>query len=186
MNYDQFLAKIKSLNEPETFSLVFNISSYFEGIKDLLNVFTKDKKISVIYISSTIPSKNIVNLLEIYGIDLKNIYFVDTISSIMMASDYSNPNTLYVESPTMLETIMIKTEYILEKYIKGDVAIIIDSINTLAVHNDSKILSEFFHLFATLIRSKNAYFIILSIKDQNTQDIKNIMSIISDEIIEVD
>ncbi|MGC8584526.1 MAG: hypothetical protein ACP5RZ_00735 [Thermoplasmata archaeon] len=186
MNYDEFLIKLKSITDPESFSVIFNITSFFEGIKDLLNAFTKEKNLSVIYISSTIPSKNIISLLEVYGLDLNNIYFVDTISSIMMASEYNNPNILYVESPTMLETIMIKTEYIMEKYIKGDVAIIIDSINTLAVHNDTKILSEFFHLFATLIRSKNAFFIILSIRDQNTQEIKNIMSIVSDEIIEVD
>ncbi|MGC8599343.1 MAG: hypothetical protein ACP5GE_03755, partial [Thermoplasmata archaeon] len=62
----------------------------------------------------------------------------------------------------------------------------IDSINSLAIHNDMKILSEFLHLFVTFLRSRNSYMALLSIKEQTTQEIMSIMNFVSDETLEVD
>ena len=104
----------------------------------------------------------------------------------MMNISELKKNAVYVESPTMLENIMLKTQYILKKNVKDIAVVVIDSINSLAIHNDMKILSEFLHLFVTLLRSRNSYLITLSIREQSNQEINSIINFVSDEFLEVD
>ncbi|MGC8663886.1 MAG: hypothetical protein ACP5SF_05330 [Thermoplasmata archaeon] len=186
MNSDDFQKKLKGYQEPLSLSVSISLSNYFDIIKYILDDFSNNKNLPIIYISATIPSKSISAVLDVYGIDSKKIFFVDCISHIMMSSTTYSERIVFVESPTMLETIMLKAEYILNKYVMKNSLIIIDSINSLAIHNDMKILSEFLHLFVTYLRSRGAYFIILSMKEQSNDEISNILNFVSDEILEVE
>lgn len=186
MNKDDFQKKLKGYQEPLSLSVTVSLANYFDVIKYVLDDFSNTKNLPVIYISATIPSKSISNVLDVYGIDSKKIFFVDCISHIMMSSTASSERTVFVESPTMLETIMLKAQYILNKYVIGGSVIVIDSVNSLAIHNDIKILSEFLHLFVTYLRSRGAYFVILSMKEQASSEINNILNFVSDEILEVE
>jgi len=186
MNKEEFQKKLKSYQEPLSVSVSISLSNYFDAIKQILEDFSSNKNLPVIYISATIPSKSISTVLDVYGVDSKKIFFVDCISHIMMSSTAYSERTVFVESPTMLETIMLKAQYILNKYVTGGSVIVIDSVNSLAIHNDMKILSEFLHLFVTYLRSRGAYFVILSMKEQSNNEISNILNFVSDEILEVE
>jgi len=186
MNIEEFKKRIREYNAPVSIGITISLSSYIDVIKVLMDEFTINKRIHLIYISATIPSNSISNILEIYGIDENRVFYVDCISHLMMNSTEIKKNAVYVESPTMLENIMLKTQYIMNKHIKDVTLVIIDSINSLAIHNDMKILSEFLHLFVTFLRSRNSYMALLSIKEQTTQEIMSIMNFVSDETLEVD
>jgi hypothetical protein len=186
MNIDELKKRLKEYNEPLSLGINTSLSAYIDTIKLLMDEFTSGKNIHLIYISATIPSRSISSILEIYGIDEKKVFYVDCISHLMMNVAESRENTVYVESPTMLENIMLKTQYILNKNVKDVAVVVVDSINSLAIHNDMKILSEFLHLFVTFLRSRNSYMVILSIKEQATQEIMSIINFVSDETLEVD
>jgi archaellum biogenesis ATPase FlaH len=186
MNIEEFKKKIRGYNEPISLGITISLSNYIDAIKVLMDEFSTNKNIHLIYISATIPSRSISNILEIYGVDENKVFYVDCISHLMMNSTEIKKNAVYVESPTMLENIMLKTQYILNKHVKDVSVVVIDSINSLAIHNDMKILSEFLHLFVTFLRSRNSYMVILSIKEQTTQEIMSIMNFVSDETLEVD
>ncbi len=186
MNINEFIKKYESYKDPTTVSLQLSISTYFDAIRAIVENISKDMDFQIIYISSTIPSKNIMNVLDVFGIDHSNMFFVDCISYTMMTASLQNEKVAYVESPTMLETVMLKTQYIIKKFITKKALVIVDSINSLAIHNDIRILSEFLHLFVTYLRSENVYFIIFSMKEQSGPDLLNIMNLVSDEILFLD
>ena len=165
---------------PSAISLTIRDETYFDAIRGVVDVFATKKELSTIYISAAIPSQSIIDVLNILEVNMDKIYFVDCISHIMMGSAKRHPNVHMVESPTMLENIMLKAEYLIKKGEGKSCVILLDSINALAIHNSAKILSEFVHILINNMRAKNAYIVIFSIEGFSSDEITNMMSFVCD------
>ena len=85
-----------------------------------------------------------------------------------------------VESPTMLENIMLKVEYLMRRSQSKEKLVVIDSINSLAIHNNNWILSEFLHILVSGLRAKEAYTIILSVEEHSTPEIASMVNLVCD------
>ncbi|MCK5309283.1 MAG: hypothetical protein KAJ33_06530 [Thermoplasmata archaeon] len=165
---------------PSAISLVIKDETYFDAIRGVVDIFASKKDLNTIYISAAIPSQSIIDVLNILEVKMDNIFFVDCISHIMMGSTKRHPNVFMVESPTMLENIMLKAEYLIKKAEGKPTVILLDSINALAIHNSAKILSEFIHIIINNMRAKNAYIVIFSIEGFTSDEIGNMMSFVCD------
>jgi len=88
--------------------------------------------------------------------------------------------TTLVESPTMLENIMLKVEYLIRKSQSKDKLVVIDSINSLAIHNNNWILSEFLHVLVSGLRSRDAYTVILTVEEHSTPELNNMVNLVCD------
>ena len=177
--------KLTELPAASSLALYVDVNTYFDALRAVVDIFATQNDLYVFYISSTIPSKNIVSLLEILGVDTSRIFFVDTISHLMANAGEMNDRYLYIESPTMLENIMLKIEFLLRKYNDKKAVVVLDSVNSMAIHNDLKILSEFLHIFVTSLRSWEAYMVIISMKEQNSQEIVNMLNLVCDDMVDV-
>ncbi|EDY36162.1 hypothetical protein ABOONEI_2149 [Aciduliprofundum boonei T469] len=51
----------------------------------------------------------------------------------------------------------------------------------MAIHNDLKILSEFLHIFVTSLRSWESYMVIISMKEQNSEEMINMLNLVCDD-----
>lgn len=120
-----------------------------------------------------------------FEVDVSNIYFVDAISHIMMNVATHMERTTYIESPTMLENILLKIEFLLKKLADENKLLILDSINTLAIHNGNRILAEFLHILVNNLKSKGVFTIILGIEEKNSDEISNMLSLVCDDTIVV-
>src|SRR3970282_1871091 len=149
---------------------------YFDVIRALLDTFATKKSLDAIYVTATSPSASIINALEVLEVSLDHIYFVDSISQIMMSSGQKHPHAIFVESPTMLLTLMLKVEFLIRKTQDRHNAVILDSISSLAIHNNTKILSEFLHILVNNLRSKEAYTVIFSMEEYDTGEIRNLLT----------
>ena len=165
---------------PSAISLVIRDETYFDAIRGVVDIFATKKDLNVIYISAAIPSQSIIDVLTLLETKMDNIYFVDCVSHIMMGSTKRHPNVYMVESPTMLENIMLKAEYLIKKGEGKPTVILLDSINALAIHNSPKILSEFVHIIINNMRAKNAYVVIFSIEGFSSDEISNMMNFVCD------
>ena len=165
---------------PSAISLVIKDETYFDAIRGVVDIFASKKDLNTIYISAAIPSQSIIDVLNILEVKMDDIYFVDCISHIMMGNTKRHPNVYLVESPTMLENIMLKAEYLMKKGEGKPTVILLDSINALAIHNSPKILSEFVHIIINNMRAKNAYIVIFSIEGFTSDEIGNMMSFVCD------
>lgn len=183
---DQAYEKLKGISEASVIALEVSSDSYFDVIRTLTERVSIEKNLDVIYLNSTLPAASIINVMDLLEMKRDHIYFVDCGSSVLMTDKATNGHVLYVESATMLENIMLKVEYLMRKLDpKKGKLIFIDSINSLAIHNNMNILSEFMHILFNSLRSKNAYTIVLSIKEQSSDDINRALTMVCDERIEI-
>ncbi|ODS41429.1 MAG: hypothetical protein A7315_06280 [Candidatus Altiarchaeales archaeon WOR_SM1_79] len=170
------------LPETSAVALVIKIDDYLDAMRAVLDAFIVEKDLSAIYITSTIPSQSIKNVLNILEIDMERIYFIDCISHIMMGAAVRSEHVNFVESPTMLENIMLKVEFLMRS-LEGKKLVLLDSINSLAIHNNTKILSEFLHILVNNLRAKGAYTLILSVDEQSSEEINNMLGLVCDETL---
>ena len=163
-------------------SLQMSVDNYLDVIRGVLDLFANKKGMDTIYVTATISSEAIKRVLEALEIDTSRIYFVDCISHIMMGASaaQSDDHTTLVESPTMLENLMLKVEYLIRRSQSKDKLVVIDSINSLAIHNNNWILSEFLHILVSGLRSRETYTIILSVEEHSTPELNNMVNLVCD------
>lgn len=177
--------KLLALPEASAIALRLRTDQYFDAVQGMLDRFVSKKDLEAIYVTSTIPSASIINALEALEVPIDHIWFVDCISQIMMSSGLRHPHSIAVESPTMLENIMLKIEFLVRKDPERKALVILDSINSLAIHNNTKILSEFLHILVNHLRSRGAYTVIFSMQEYETEEIRNMLVLVCDEKVEL-
>ena len=138
--------KLNEVGPSVAVALEFSMSAYFDVLRGLVDNFAREKGLQCIYITSAVPARTIQGTLEALEIDPSGISFVDTISQMIMEKmERENRSIIYVESPTVLENVVLKVDYLTRKLDVGPKLVVVDSINSLAIHNDAKMLSEFLH-----------------------------------------
>ncbi len=177
--------RLGNLPEASAVAIRLKAEQYFDAIQGMLDRFATKKGLEVVYVTSTIPSQSIINALEALEIPIDHVWFVDCISQIMMSQAKRHQHAIVVESPTMLENIMLKVEFLLRKHPDRNALVVVDSINSLAIHNNTKILSEFLHILVNNLRSRGAYTVIFSMQEYETDEIRNMLVLVSDETIEL-
>ena len=177
--------KLSALPVASAVALHLKADQYFDAIQGMIDRFATKKDLEVVYVTSTIPSQSILNAMEALEIPVEHIWFVDCISQIMMAQMKRHPHAIVVESPTMLENIMLKVEFLLRKNPDRNALVVLDSINSLSIHNNTKILSEFLHILVNNLRARGAYSVIISMQEYETEEIRNMLVLVSDEALEL-
>ncbi len=163
-------------------SLQMSVDNYLDVIRGVVDLFANKKQMDTIYVTATISSDAIKRVLQALDIDDSRVYFVDCISHIMMGATATQQDeqTTLVESPTMLENIMLKVEYLIRRSQSKDKLVVIDSINSLAIHNNNWILSEFLHVLVSGLRSRDAYTVILTVEEHSTPELNNMVNLVCD------
>lgn len=177
--------KLSGLPVASAVALHLKADQYFDAIQGMIDRFATKKDLEVVYVTSTIPSQSILNAMEALEISVEHIWFVDCIAQIMMSQAKRHPHSIVVESPTMLENIMLKVEFLLRKNPHRNALVVLDSINSLAIHNNTKILSEFLHILVNNLRARGAYTVIISMQEYETEEIRNMLVLVSDEAVEL-
>ncbi len=185
IDVEELPEKLDSLDQGSAIALKVDVDVYFEVITTLTDDFSGDKDMQTIYTTSTISSSTIIKVLDAFDINREKINFVDAVSYMTMGGAEKKEGVIFVESPTMLENISLKVEYLLRKYPSEENTVILDSIDSLAIHNDKRILSEFLHILISSLRSHDCYTFILSVSEQDSEEIDNMLAMVCDDFIEV-
>jgi len=112
----------------------------------------------------------------------KNIRFVDCVSRISGISS-TDPNCTYVESPTMLEKLGLEIiNHFKEADEKSEKYLIIDSLSTLMIYNDSDIVTKFFYYLVNITRSRSIHSAYLVIEEEEVDKQINKLINLTDKI----
>ena len=178
----QIAKELSEMPPSSAVSLQMSVDNYLDVIRGVVDLFANKKEMDTIYVTATISSDAIRRVLEALDIDSSRVYFVDCISHIMMGASAAqqDDHTTLVESPTMLENLMLKVEYLIRRSTSKDKLVVIDSINSLAIHNNNWILSEFLHILVSGLRSRDAYTVIFTVEEHSTPEINNMVSLVCD------
>jgi archaellum biogenesis ATPase FlaH len=80
---------------------------------------------------------------------------------------------------------MLKTEYLLRKSVAKEKLVLLDSVNSLAIHNSNNVLTEFLHIFVSSLRSRNVNTLILTVIEHTTPELNNMVNLVCDSVIRV-
>ena len=120
-----------------------------------------------VYICATRGAVEIIEIFEAIGVDVSNIQFVDLVSSgILGGTEVPYSNITFIDSPIMLESVLLRTLYILRISNNERNFVIIDSVNALAIYNEERMLAEYLHTFINTFRQREVLSVILNIPDQ--------------------
>ena len=158
---------------------------YFAVLNATLRDVGSESDAHTIYVAVSSPSAFVWSLAQALDVAPDRISFVDAISHIMM--NYANPlaNATYVESPRALEEIMLRVEYLLRKYPHPRSIVVIDSVNSLAIHNPPELLSEFFHILLNNLKSRNVVTLVLETSEEETTGLEQMLNLVVDETVDV-
>ncbi|MEK9695379.1 MAG: hypothetical protein VW270_06410 [Candidatus Poseidoniales archaeon] len=120
-----------------------------------------------VYISASRGAVEIIQAFEAIGVDVSHIQFVDLVSSgILGGTDVPYNNIHFVDSPIMLESILLRTLYILQASGSPRNFVFMDSVNALAIYNEDRMLAEYLHTFINTFRQREILSVIINVPDQ--------------------
>ncbi len=120
-----------------------------------------------VYICATRGAVEIIDAFNSIGVDVSNIQFIDLVSSgILGGTDVEYNNVTFVDSPIMLESVLLRTLYTLRIIPTERNFVLIDSVNALAIYNEEKMLAEYLHTFINTFRQREVLSVILNVPDQ--------------------
>ena len=177
--------RLRSYTSGGTVALRLGSQDYADNYLSALGLTVRDlggeTNAHTIYVSVTNPASLVWSLLQALDIPSGRLSFVDAISHLMMSYQNVLPNASYVESPTMLEGIMLRIEFLLRKHPSQRNMVIIDSVNSMAVHNTPEVLSEFFHILVNNLKTRSVLTVLFSTSDEEGTDLDRILSLVVDE-----
>lgn len=158
---------------------------YFAVLNATLRDVGSETDAHTIYVTVTNPASFVWSLAQALDVPMERISFVDAISHIMM--NYANPlpNATYIDSPRALEEIMLRVEYLLRKFPHPRSIVVIDSVNSLAIHNPPELLSEFFHILLNNLKSRNVLTLVLESSDDEGSQVAQLLNLVVDETIDI-
>jgi archaellum biogenesis ATPase FlaH len=120
-----------------------------------------------VYICATRGAVEVIEAFEAIGVDVSQIQFVDLVSAgILGGTDVPYTNITFVDSPIMLESVLLRTLYILRISSSARNFVLLDSVNALAIYNEERMLAEYLHTFINTFRQRDVLSVILNVPDQ--------------------
>jgi archaellum biogenesis ATPase FlaH len=182
---EELSKRIEPLPDYSIIYLHIDPNQYFPVLQQMMDFFVNEKDMGGIYITTTRPARAISNRLSLKKIDLEDIFFVDCISYSVGANIRDEDEILYVESPTQLESVMLKTYWLLKKVETEQKFVFLDSLNTLGIYNAERMLSEFFHTFINKLRTQEVFGVILTVGEDPPKEVIKMLELVCDEAMDL-
>ena len=120
-----------------------------------------------VYISASRGAVEIIQAFESIGVDVSGIHFLDLVSSgVLGGTDVPYSNITFIDSPIMLESILLRTLYTLRTVTNARNFVFLDSVNALAIYNEDRMLAEYLHTFINTFRQREVLSVMLNVPDQ--------------------
>jgi archaellum biogenesis ATPase FlaH len=132
-------------------------------IEPLINEF----QMGGVYISASRPAPELIETLQEIDIPTDGIQFIDCVSSALLGGTENQfTNISYIDSPIMLENILLRTLFHLRQMPTEQNFVILDSVNALAIYNEEKMLAEYLHTFINTFRARDVLSAVVTVPDQ--------------------
>ena len=159
-------------------------SNYSDLVEALFEHIQNKNKDAWVYVTVTKPYDTLIKKYEYLG-DAKNIKFIDCISrpAGILRSD---PNCVYIESPTMLEKLGLEIINVF-KEVEDETKkfLVLDSLSNLIIYNDADIVTEFFYHIVNRARARDIHTISLAIGEEGLEKDLNRLIYLNDKILKI-
>lgn len=154
---------------------ILSSDKYFDKVVAILKKEAKNKK--VIYVTTNKPYSHISGMFKKNGVKIENIFFIDCISE---AKEKEADNCIYLGGPGNITGISIAVNKSV-KAIPGEKILFLDSLSTLLMYNDEKVIGKFSNFILNKMRLYGISSVVLALNsDMNKNIMKNIESIVDE------
>jgi len=143
-----------------------------------------DKKYTQIVLSTSRPCKNLLDLYKKNNIDTSKIIILCTVCQEKEKNKQENSKVIHISSCASLTEISLSLSKGMES-IKDKKFIFIDSINTMLIHNEPKMLARFIHSILTKMRTNNVSGLLISLEVDTDKEVRAEIAQLCDKIIKV-
>ncbi len=174
----------KAITINQSVGIMLPSKNYSDLTQALLEYICSRTEDAWVYVTITKPYDNLIKQFgDLSG--LENIKFIDCISRAAGISN-TNPNCVFIESPTMLENLGLEIINVF-KNVDDDTNkyLILDSLSTLVIYNDLEIVTEFFYHLANRTRARNIHSVSLMIEEEGVDSQLNKLIYLNDKILKV-
>ena len=156
--------------------------SCFEDVMDsVASMLEKEKK--GVYVTASRPYKYISKEMQKRNINKGSVLFIDCISR--MVGDPGDGDCTYVENPASLEEISMYIISLLDKIESDKKFLIMDSISTLLIYNNSTAIKEFSMFLINKLRLEGVNGIMVTIEKQTPEELKHLLISMCDKKVYV-
>jgi hypothetical protein len=142
-------------------------SNAFLVTASLIEPLITEFEMQGVYISASRGALELINTLNEIGVATDNVHFIDCVSSALLGGTESTfPNISFIDSPIMLESILLRTLYHLNTIPADSKFVILDSVNALAIYNEERMLAEYLHTLINTFRARDVLSVIMNVPDQ--------------------
>jgi len=178
--------KMEELGPGVTVAMQIKIDAYFDVVRGLVDDFASRKGLKCIYVTCSVPAASLENAFKALEVNASDLSFVDCISQSLMGEMQRREEMTFVESPSMLENIVLKVDYLMRRAGDKKSVVIFDSFNSFAIHNDSKMLLEFFTIAMNMLKAREAYPVLIALPEQLRPEAKDTLPMICDMVLTFD
>ena len=173
--------KLNKISDDSIILLETNAEDSFETSMASIKLLS-DKHDNGIVLSASRPYVNLVNNYKKNDIDTNKMFILDCISK-KYDGDKKSDNVMFLENVSALTDISLSLSDCMQT-IDGKKFIIIDSINTMLIHNKPHIFSRFIHGILTKMRL-NGVGGLLILGDKTNKEVKAEITQLCDKVIKV-
>ena len=171
---------LESLEKPVVLAMIDPIR-YQDAVVGLLRYFTS-KVSRGIYVSLNKPYAVLAKSFEKSGISANSLFFVDGITNVSEVQEDSDHACL--GSSVDLSSLCIATSKAVSRF-PEDKFLVLDSLSTLLIYNESKVVAKFAHLFTEKMRRWGTSGILLTVDMNAERDVVSQLAPFCDKVVKL-
>ncbi|MFH1331795.1 MAG: hypothetical protein ABIH63_00740 [archaeon] len=175
--------ELKALPEKFIALVVIPADKMEEVSIEVLNALTKKYRAGS-YITVNRPYKNMVKIMESKNINERNLFFIDCITDYLREKEAIVRNCYFVDSPTDLTEIGIALDPLLKDKIHQ--FLILDSVDTLKIYNNTESVIKFTHFLTGKLRIHDMSGIFLMVDEKSDEKFVHQLGQFCDKVIHLD
>jgi len=142
------------------------------------------KGLSAIVLSTSRPCTNLIKLYKNKKINVNKIIVLCCVCKSQDSSVKDTNNVIHIHSVDALTEISVALKKVTEET-KNKSFLFLDSISTMLIHNNPKILAKFIHHILVLMRLNNISSILISIEKETDKIVRAQLTQLCDKVIRI-
>ncbi|MBU0460449.1 MAG: hypothetical protein KJ597_00615 [Nanoarchaeota archaeon] len=164
--------KLLETNENYVALAIVDAEKYQETNLKIIKELIK-KSLPGVYVTLNLPYEDIKNKFIKQKVNLNNVIFIDAVTKTAGGKIKKTKDCLYIGSPKNLSDISIAMDQAIMAIPAEDKFLFFDSLSTLLLYNDVKVVAKFIHFLSGKMRIWKVKGIIISLRREKDKELIN-------------
>ena len=170
--------EIKVLKQPFSSIVITSSDDFNEVVLDLVKSIGSNA--TIVMVSFNKPSSTFENIFK--GKTKSDIFYVDLVTQVATGEPQKKENVVFLASQRNLTDLSITLSEVLNR-LEGKKFVILDSLTTMLLYNDSSTTTQFLQFLANRLRLWNTSSFILTMEGKGEEEVIRVVSQVVDKTI---